>query len=226
MSITTTRQQSVPTVRGPMRTAAAAGVVWLVAGLGSFTPAAPEVGTAEAIREYAAANGTTLTVNALSAFVSVLAVLVLTSALAELVAARRPVAARFIAAAGVVTAVQMLVFTSIHSVWLLVDPAGLTDGAIETLHHLTPVAATLGAATLPVTLAMVAVVSWLGLRDGFLSRPVALLGLIIAAAEVVSLASLAASNPVSDTGMYVAIFGWFCWPLMIAVDFIVRLVRT
>ncbi|GAA4899666.1 hypothetical protein GCM10025789_17410 [Tessaracoccus lubricantis] len=226
-SPTTTATAAHPR-RGAHLTAAVAGLVWLAAAFGSFTPEAPDAATATAdlVRAYAADSQAALGINALSSIVSAVALLALTAALGQIVErASHPTASRFVGAVGAVAAVQLLLFAGLYSVWVLADASRMSDEAVLALHHITPIGAATHAFVLPVTLSMVAVVSWLALRARFLSRPVALLGLAIAAAEGVSMASVVISSPVTDTAMYVAIFGWLLWPVLVAADLAIKLAR-
>jgi hypothetical protein len=211
-----------------LRTGALAGLAWFVAGFGATTPDSPEVGAPAAdIRAYAEAGESTLGVNALSSVAGVVALLVLVSVLARLIRAHRPdsVVPGFVTGAGALAAVQMMLFSGVYAVWLMVDPAELSDGAVESLFTAGLVADLFGSLVLVVTCAMVGAVSWTGLRDGFLSRPVAVLGLLILAAELVSLLRLVSSASAFEAAMYAGIFGWFLWPAIVGVDLGIRHLR-
>ncbi|SOC53760.1 hypothetical protein [Ornithinimicrobium cerasi] len=215
-------------VRQARRTGAWAGPLWLLAGLGTFAPESPGPGAdAPAIRTYVEATHDVLALNAVSSVVAVVALLALVPALANLADAHRPggVAGRYVVGAGVLAAVQMIFFSAVYSVWVFLDPATLGDGALVSLYAAGGLADSFGSLTLIVTCSMVALVSLLALRHRFLSRPVAVLGLLVAAGELVSLAQLLGENSVSSTGMYVAIFGWFLWPAVVGLDLGLRLVR-
>lgn len=213
-------------IRRARRTAAWAGPLWLVAGLGSFAPESPELGAeAPAIRAYIEEAHGTLTLNALSSLVAIVALLALVSALANLVEAHRPgsVAGRYVVGAGVLAAAQMIFFHAVYSVWLFIDPAALPDAQLTSLFAAGALADSFGSLALVVTCSMVAVVSWLALRHRFLSRPVAVLGLLIAAGQLIGMGQLLGDSPVLATAMYVAIFGWLLWPAVVGVDLTVRL---
>lgn len=213
-------------VRTARRTGAWAGPLWLVAGLGSFAPESPELGAdAPAIRAYVQEAHGTLTLNAVSSLVGIVALLALVSALANLVEAHRPgsVAGRYVLGAGVLAAAQMVFFHAVYSVWLFIDPAALGDEELTTLFAAGALADSFGSLALVVTCSMVAVVSWLALRHRFLSRPVAVLGLLIVAGELVGLGQLLGASPVLATAMYVAIFGWMLWPAVVGTDLALRL---
>ncbi|MGC5583797.1 hypothetical protein ACPYOC_05550 [Ornithinimicrobium sp. W1665] len=215
-------------LRRARRTALVAGLVWLVAGVGTFAPESPGPGTdATGIRAHVEQNLDVLTLNAASSLVAVVALLALVSALVTVLQAEGPggTASRYVLGAGTLAAVQMVFFHAVYAVWLFVDPAALGDTEVRALYAAGLFADAFGSLALVVTCSMVGLVSWLALGHRFLSRPVAVLGLLVAAGELVSLGQLLGENPVSSTGMYVAIFGWFLWPAVVGVDLGIRLRR-
>lgn len=215
-------------VRHARLTGAWAGLLWLGAGIGAFTPETPGAGaSADEVRAYVEANLGTLTVNAVSSVVAAVAVLALTAALASLVRAHRPhgVAGGFVLGAGVLAAAQMIFFSAVYSVWLFVDPIELGDPDLTALYAVGAVADAFGSLVLFVTCAMVGVVSCLALRDRFLSRPMAVLGLLVAAAQMVSVGRLLGVEGAFTVAMYVGIFGWFLWPAAVGVDLAIRSLR-
>lgn len=214
------------TDRRPHRTAAIAGLVWLAAGIGGFTPETPDLATAstDEIRRYVADSTGTLTLNAFSTAVAAVALLAFVAAVVAIMRRHRADTAvtAYVVGAGALTAVQLALFTSIYSAWVFVDDAdALGDATVRTLFDLAVVADGFGTVCMVVTCSMVAVIAWLGLRDRFLSRPVALLGLLIAAAELATLVGFALGAGVAAP-MYVAIFGWFLWPAVAGVDVALR----
>ncbi|KGN33970.1 hypothetical protein N802_08470 [Knoellia sinensis KCTC 19936] len=212
------------------RTGALAGLAWLVAAFGATTPEGPVTGNATVaeIRNYAAVNTGTLTVNALSGLIGVIALLTLVGVLAELVGSvrSRNLAARFVTLAGALAAVQMLFFASVYSAWVLQPITALSDSAVQTLFNVGLVADMLGTLTLVVTCSMVGLVSLIALRDRFLSRPVALLGLVIAGAEFVTIPLLVMGSDAAQVPLHVALFGWFFWPVIVGADLGVRAFRS
>ncbi|WP_298885176.1 hypothetical protein [uncultured Serinicoccus sp.] len=216
-------------VRRAQRTAAWAGPLCVVAGVGTFAPEPPEAGTDPAgIRSHVEQQLDVLAVNAVCALVVAAALLVLVSALASLIESHRPdsLAGRYVTGVGVLSAAQLVVFASVYGVWVFVDPvASLDDATVVTLFSAGAFGDSFGSLTLVLTCSMVALVSWSALRYRFLSRPVAVFGLLVATGEIVSLGQLIVANPVSSTGMYVAIFGWFLWPAVVGLDLGFRLLR-
>lgn len=77
-----------------------------------------------------------------------------------------------------------------------------------------------------VTCSMVAVVSVLAWRHRFLSRAVAALGMLVAAAALLSVGAAASGSSVFAVAMYVSVFGWFLWPALVGADLGVQLWRS
>lgn len=219
----------VPTVRGMQGVAALAGLGCLVVGLGSFTPEKPDVATATVaeIRDYVASNESALTVSAITAGVGAVLLLVLAAAIAKIIDSHRPgsILPLFITNAATIGALSAAGFAAFYGAWLYVDVAQAGDGTVQALYAVTPVADVLGEVCRVATLAMVAAVSWAALRDGFLNKGVAVLGLMIASAEVVLLAGNLAGVVIAPA-MYFAIFGWFLWPAIVGANLGVRWLRS
>lgn len=223
----TTAKPTIP--QGAVRTAAWAALALFLASFGSFTPERPaNDATGEEIRRVAEQNTTTLAVNAVSALLSAVALLVLVSALTAIIRSSRPggVAATYVSAAGTITATQILVFPAFSSVWVLQPMSDLSDEAVLAMHHVGLVADMFGSLCLAVTCSMVGVVSWLALRDRWLSRPLALFGLVVAAGEVVALLRIAVPGDTLAPATYLALFGWFLWPALVGLDLMVRALRS
>jgi hypothetical protein len=216
-------------VRSLQGVAALAGLGYLIVGLGSFTPEKPDVATATVaeIRDYAAANESALTLSAITAGISAVLLLVLAAAIAKIIERHRPggILPLFVTNAATIAAVSTTGFAAFYSAWLYVDVAQAGNTTVQALYAVTPVADVLGEVCRVASLAMVAAVSWAALRDGFLNKGVAVLGLMIASAEVVLLAGNLAGVVIAPA-MYFAIFGWFMWPAIVGTNMGFRWLRS
>jgi hypothetical protein len=227
--LTTTRR----TERGAIGVAALAGLGWFVAGLGSTTPDAPEPGTASVaeIRSYVADSTGTLSVNTISAILGVISLIVLAAALGRIIEHHREgsVLPAVVLAGAVIASLQGIFLVAVDGVWLLLDEdvSKLGDESVRTLFDLGAVSHGITSVVLPIgCVLVVGGASWAALRDRFLARPVAALGLMIAVAGAVAALEIVIDSSVMAGPFFFALFGWFLWPAVVAVNLGVRWVRT
>jgi hypothetical protein len=216
------------TDRAPMGVAVLAGLAWLVAGFGSTTPDAPEPGTAsvDEIRAYVADSTGTLSVNTISAVIGAIALIALAAALGRIIAQHRPgsVLPGVVLAGAIIASLQNVFLVAVDGVWLLLDEdvAKLGDESVRTLFDLGAVSHGISSVVLPLGCIMVVgATSYAALRERFLARPVAALGLLIGLAGVVAVFEVVDSS-VMAVPFFFALFGWFLWPAVVAVNLAVR----
>jgi hypothetical protein len=131
----------------------------------------------------------------------------------------------------VVMIVQGLVFAAVTAAAYVAASGGsggladLPDWAVQSLYAAGAIANGVGDMAIVGHGLFVAALCVAGLRGGFLSRPIAWIGLVIAAMALVCPVVALAVPPVALVLFEVGNFGSFLWLLLVAIDLLVRGIR-
>lgn len=212
--------------RAGLGVAAGAALALFVSMFGTWTPQSPEVGNtdAAAIRDWAVGAASTLQLNAFAGGLSIVALLVLTSALAGLVrqAAPNSVLGGLTLLGGGLLATVNTVVTGFTLLWVLPDLKTLDDATVQTWYAAAHLGQMLGEVAVLAQSLLMGAFSLAALRGRIVARWLCWLGIVLAAVGFSSVLALVVPSPVFDTAWLVGLYGWMLWPLLASVTFAVR----
>ncbi|MET8836779.1 hypothetical protein ABZV78_23075 [Micromonospora sp. NPDC004540] len=233
MSTVTTGADVTPvTPQAPARglgVAAGAALALFASMFGTWTPESPEVGRTDAagIRAWAADAAGTLQLNAFAGVLAIVALLVLTAALAGLVRQAAPnsvLGGLTLLGGGLLAAINTVV-TGFTLLWVLPDLAALDDATVQTWYATTHVGQMLGEIAVVTQSLLMGAFSLAALRGGIVARWLCWLGIVLAAVGLSSVLGLIVPSPVFQTTWLVGLYAWVLWPLLASIAFAVRLRR-
>ncbi|MET8911348.1 hypothetical protein [Micromonospora sp. NPDC004551] len=215
--------------RAGLGVAAGASLALFALMFGTWTPESPEVGRTDAagIRAWAADAASTLQLNAFAGVLSVVALLVLTAALANLVRQAVPnsvLGGITLLGGGLLAAINTLV-TGFTLLWVLPDLATLDDATVQTWYATAHVGQMLGEVAVVAQSLLMGAFSLAALRGRIVARWLCWLGIVLAVTGLSSVAGVVVPSPVFQTTWLVGLYGWVLWPLLASITFAVRLRR-
>lgn len=210
--------------RAGLGVAAGAAIALFVAMFGTWTPQPPEAGTdAAGIRDWAGNSASTLQLNAFAGALAIVALIVLTSALAGLVrqAAPRSVLGGITLLGGGLLAAINTVVTGFTLLWVLPDLAAVDDATVQAWYAAAHLGQMLGELAVLAQSLLMGAFSVAALRGRIVARWFCWLGIVLAVVGLSSGLGLVVPSPVFDTAWLVGLYAWVLWPLLASITFAV-----
>ncbi|GII57823.1 hypothetical protein Pth03_62120 [Planotetraspora thailandica] len=215
--------------RSAYGTASVAALALFALMFGTWAPESPDVGTAGAaeIRAWASEAASTLQMNAFAGALGLVALIVLTGALARLARRFLPESSLrevIVLGGGLLVAINAVV-TGLTLLWLLSDVSALNDTVVQTWYSMSWFGQMLGEISIVAQSVLLAAFSIAALRGRIISRWMSWLGVVLAATGLISIVGLVVPSAVFDTAWLAALYGWSLWLLIASIVFGVRRLR-
>ncbi|GAA4560753.1 hypothetical protein [Planotetraspora kaengkrachanensis] len=218
-----------PSARPAYGIAAGAALALFVLTFGTWAPESPEVGQAGAaeIRAWASEAASTLQMNAFAGALGLVALIVLTGALARLARRFLPESSlreAILLGGGLLVAINAVV-TGLPLLWVLSDVSSLSDTVVQTWYSLSWFGQMLGEISIVAQSVLLAAFSIAALRGRIIGRWISWLGIVLAATGLISVVGLVVPSTVFDTAWLAALYGWTLWLLLVSIVLGIRRLR-
>jgi hypothetical protein len=216
-------------LRSAYGTASGAALALFVLMFGTWTPESPDVGHAGAaeIRAWASEAASTLQMNAFAGALGLVALIVLTGAMARLARQFLPESSLrevILLGGGLLVAINAVI-TGPTLLWVLSDVSALDDTVVQTWYSLSWFGQMLGEISVVAQSVLLAAFSIAALRGKIISRWMSWLGIVLAATGLISIVGLIVPSTVFDTAWLAALYGWSLWLLLASIVLGIRRLR-